>query len=81
MSTVTMSEQCNCIDLTNEALRPHNTHLGLAFQISRNTGGISTTIGIETELIEKKRGAKPMRILASFCPFCGTAYAREEATS
>lgn len=66
-----MSDPCNCIELTNEALRPHNTELGLVFSM---TGQRPTTVGIETALIEKKRGARPVRLLATHCPFCGVPY-------
>lgn len=28
-------------------------------------------IFIDTELREKKRGARPRRVVANYCPFCG----------
>lgn len=70
---------CNCIDLTNKALAKHNTELGLNFQWNRAAGAHTTTVAIETEVIEKKRGARPRRLLATHCPFCGTRYLPEEA--
>lgn len=71
-STATVG--CNCIDLTNEALREHNCELSLAFEIDRQTGVIQTTVALHTTLLEKKRGARALNILASFCPFCGARY-------
>lgn len=72
---------CDCIELTNKALAEHNTELGLNFQINRQTGGITTYIAIHTTIVEKKRGARPVSILPTFCPFCGTRYLPEESTS
>ena len=68
---------CNCIELTNKALVEHNTELGLNFQINRETGSISTTIALSTVLVEQKRGARPVSILATFCPFCAERYVPE----
>lgn len=65
---------CDCIALTNEALKEHNCQLDLAFEIDRETGVIQTTVACHTVLLEKKRGAKALNILASFCPFCGAKY-------
>lgn len=73
-ATTEKAEICDCIDLTNAALKAHNTELGIAFEFSRKTGECSATVGIETEIIEKKRGAKAKRVLAKFCPFCGAPY-------
>lgn len=71
---------CNCIALTNEALKAHNCELDLAFEINRKTGVIQTTVACHTVLLEKKRGAKALNILATYCPFCGTKYGSAEPT-
>jgi hypothetical protein len=68
---------CNCIELTNEALvrEGHNTKLGLDLFFS----GRPAQIGLRTQLIEKKRGATPIRMIATHCPFCGVLYETEGA--
>jgi hypothetical protein len=68
---------CDCIDLTNKALVEHNTEMGLDFHIDRETVRVNTSVSLTTRLIEKKRGARPISILATFCPFCGTRYLPE----
>lgn len=72
----TLKVSCDCIPLTNEALKAYNCELALSFEIGRHTGLITTTVALRTVLLEKKRGAKALNILASFCPFCGTPYDR-----
>jgi hypothetical protein len=74
---------CDCIALTDAAIAEHNTEMGVDFQIDRQTGRVTTSIALVTRLIEKKRGARPISILATFCPFCGVRYQPEpsEATS
>lgn len=67
---------CNCIELTNKALIEHNTELGVRWQWLPN-GSVITSVRIATEILTKKRGAKPMNILATFCPFCGQRYQQE----
>jgi len=34
---------------------------------------------IATELTEKKRGARPLLMIATFCPFCGKRVAKKNA--
>lgn len=72
---------CDCIALTNEALREHNTELGLSFHFSRTTGQVLSFVAIQTTLIEKRRGARPMALLPSHCPFCGARYPRMEVAA
>lgn len=72
---------CDCIDLTDKALEEHNTRLGVSFRWNRTTGACTTTVAIETEVLQKKRGARPRRLLPTFCPFCAKRYVPEEPTS
>lgn len=73
-----MSGACDCIRLTNEALERHglNTELGVVYSLS----GGPTTVGVETVVKEKRRGAKAARVLATHCPFCGLSYQRDTPT-
>lgn len=69
---------CNCIALIERELAAHNTRLALSFTLQ----GMKAYPMILTELIEKKRGAKPMKIMPSYCPWCGVKYEQtEEADS
>ena len=63
---------CNCIDLTNAALSEHNTELGTVHIMHEQ--GWSRRIAITTNVVEKRRGAKPVRIVAQYCPLCGEKY-------
>ena len=63
---------CNCIDMTDAALAEHNSELGVVHIMSESSW--SRSIAITTNVIEKRRGAKPVRIVAQFCPLCGVAY-------
>ena len=63
---------CNCIDLTEAVLIEQNTELGVVHIMSEPAW--SRRIAIPTNVVEKRRGANPVRIVASFCPLCGVAY-------
>lgn len=63
---------CNCIDLTDAALVEHNTELGTVTIMSEQRW--SRRIAITTNVLVKQRGAKPVRIVAKFCPLCGVSY-------
>jgi len=67
---------CNCIDQTNAALVAHNTELGVVHIMSEPSW--SRRIAITTNVIEKRRGAKPVRIVARFCPLCGVSYGEQQ---
>jgi len=72
-----MSKTCECIEETNKLLAEHNTELGFHFLMNRETGGVNQTVRLVTNIIEKKRGARPLAIVPTFCPFCGQRYAPE----
>lgn len=63
---------CDCISLTDAALAEHNTELGTVTIMGEQRW--SRRIGITTAVLAKQRGAKPVRIVAKFCPLCGEPY-------
>lgn len=62
---------CACIDDINTRLKAggHNTQLSTLYTL--RDSGLGRSIKIATEVIEKKRGAKPLAMVPSYCPFCG----------
>ena len=69
---------CQCIDLTNAALSEHNTELGVVHIMSEIAW--SRRIAITTNVVEKRRGAKPVRVVARYCVLCGVSYSAATAT-
>lgn len=70
---------CNCIEEVNATLAASGRNTKLSQAITFRPPGSS--LMIETEVIEKKRGSRPVVAFASYCPFCGEKYgvpAREE---
>jgi hypothetical protein len=69
---------CKCLDEIDQKLddAEANTKISRAFWAL--DGGVSMTASIETEVVEKKRGARPMRLKPSHCPFCGVKYGKAE---
>lgn len=63
---------CDCISTVNATLAERNTRLTEAIVFGRRSD--RPTIMLQTEVIEKKRGARPASMFLSFCPFCGTKY-------
>ena len=70
---------CNCIDEMNAKLEPLNTELALTFGFSRSTGDCTTTPTVETKKINSRMRVGPAIAIATFCPFCGSAYRAEPA--
>ena len=66
---------CDCIDEMNAKLEPLNTKLSLTFSFARDGGSSHTLPTIETQKIESRKRVGPALAIASFCPFCGVAYA------
>ena len=65
---------CDCIGKIDGLLLEHNTRLSLTILL---TGVAVPTI--LTEAVAPKRGFRPVNMLPSFCPFCGTRYAHSRA--
>jgi hypothetical protein len=65
---------CGCISDVDNRLREHNTSLvtTLFSQPDR--------VAVETDKIDSKKRGKAMRVIASYCPFCGEKYARTDPT-
>ena len=76
---VSTPNSCNCIALTNDALKAENMELDTANWFSRETGQYRETVRINTLLLEKKRGQRPVTMIPEFCCFCGQRY-QPEAT-
>lgn len=62
---------CDCMTTLDKKLADagHNTKIARTFPFYGDSVGMTCTI--TTQLIEKKRGAKPMSVLPTYCPFCG----------
>jgi hypothetical protein len=68
---------CDCIDKSNGPdglLAKHNTELDVTWQIDRRTGAVTERIALQTSVVTKKRGARPARIIPTYCPICGNRY-------
>ena len=62
---------CDCIEKVNGLLADRNTRLKEPIVFGNRPG---PNLMIETEIIEKKRGARVTSMFASYCPFCGEKY-------
>ena len=70
---------CNCIEETNKLLAEQGMNTRLQTMTLFNDSGIRQTVFLGTEVVEKKRGARPKSFIPTFCPFCGVAYEKESA--
>lgn len=69
--------RCTCLTAINDHLRPHNTKLSVSFCLTKDLGGMDVLPMILTEKIDPKLRKKPMNVVPTFCPFCGTKYPRK----
>lgn len=61
---------CDCIRLTQEALAARNMRLPHMVSL---VGGPDKAY-LQTEGIKPKRGLRPMKLICTYCPFCGVKY-------
>ena len=69
---------CECIAQMNEGLMEHNTKLEIPIVTRTSEAAYnlsaSTRVVIATEKIESRKRTGPVKLFASFCPFCGEKY-------
>ena len=58
---------CDCIRLTNEALRAENAQLRTLLFFD----GRPSRLYVETTPRRRTRGQKDKKLLVTYCPFCG----------
>lgn len=63
---------CDCFNKANATLAVHNECLVSLMDI-RSFEAVPRAL-ISIEKLDSKKRTRPRRMLASFCPFCGTAY-------
>ena len=61
---------CDCIDKAGPTLALKNSKMEIAISFS----GQRNRPIIQTSVLQKKRGARPTMLVATYCPFCGTKY-------
>jgi hypothetical protein len=68
---------CECLNTVDQRMRDagHNCRIARSYLLDGPKVGIFPTI--TTQLIEKKRGEKPLALIPTFCPFCGERYNKE----
>ncbi len=62
---------CNCIETVNAELATRNTQIHLPMFV---IGGDPKPF-VETIKLDETKRVKPVKMFASFCPFCGEKYA------
>lgn len=69
--------RCTCMLAINDHLRSHNTKLAVSFMLTGDRSGMDVLPMIMVEKIDPKQRKKPMNVVPTFCPFCGTKYPRK----
>lgn len=64
---------CDCIDMANEKLAKRNTVLDVPVFIG--SGTVQTQgVRVATKKLDSNKKEGPVKLLATFCPFCGEQY-------
>ena len=61
---------CGCIERANAELAAENQEL----RILRKQVEGPPTLYLETMLLQHKRGQRTLKVVATYCPFCGERY-------
>ena len=70
---------CDCFSKVNATLAEHNEQLVSLIDI-RTFASIPRVL-VSVEKVDPKKRTRLRRMLASFCPFCGTAYEKLAAAN
>ena len=65
---------CKCLELTQEALKEHNTRLVTTMQFDPKRGKMRSLPQLMTEKLDKKSRKKPITVVPTYCPICGEKY-------
>jgi hypothetical protein len=63
-----MSKKHDCIERINEQLKPFNTALAMAIDLSGKNRELIQVATVKADTADRK---KPSAMFASHCPFCG----------
>lgn len=68
---------CECIKSMDAMLLEHNARVVCTLGLF----GTPQKVSLEVEKADEKKRGRPPRLIASFCPFCGTKYPVAKATA
>jgi len=71
---------CNCINETNKSLREagYNTRITVPMVLTNSLDFEASMTLVVTEKWDKSDREQPIKLYASYCPFCGKEYKTEE---
>ena len=67
---------CDCIDLVNAQLVDRNTKLEIPILLSASMTSMQPSPAVVVSTVKRDEHAKtkPVKLFATFCPFCGERY-------